>query len=364
MANLLGLSKRTGETALEQELNIRSESSLLVIIKILIELVWWTLCMVDVWSSKSVRLPRQMSHFSDLPLPIDEYTFLQWRRGARNNTEISSDRSSSLIAQMILLNRILMEINDAITETVTAGTVTLVLDKTVQDLSQKLDDWYNALPEYMHNTQENLERYASQGLGRIFVAVYLGYYHYGQLLFYQFLHHDQHSLGGNRYANMCKTHAANLCLIVYAAQETPGCEVRYNMVGHILVIASTVQIHTLLFGTDEAEIAVARSRVVRNFQILTEMQRWWAWLDLCFVRLHIFHDMCRKTMATSFRMDEWMMKFLSEFSKPIEEKAEESAQAALDWARNIKAHPQGNPQERMGASVYPYSSSTYYVLPP
>ncbi|KFY07074.1 hypothetical protein V492_07472 [Pseudogymnoascus sp. VKM F-4246] len=352
MANLLGLSKKTGANALEQELNIRRESSPLVIFKVLIKSVWWTLCMVDVWSSKSVRLPRQMSHFSDLPLPIDEYTFLQWRRGAQDNTEMSSDRSSSLIAQMILLNRILMEINDAITETVTAGTVTLVLDKTVQDLSLKLDNWYDALPEYMHNTPQNLERYASQGLGRIFVAVYLGYYHYGQLLFYQFLHDDQHSTGGNRYANKCKSHAANLCLIVYAAQETPGCEVRYNMVGHILVIASTVQIHTLLFGTDEAEISVARSRVVRNFQILTELKRYWAWLDMCFVRLHIFHDMCRRSMATSFRMDEWMMKFLSEFSEPIEEKTEDSAQAALDWARNIEAHPQGNTEEQTSGSPY------------
>ncbi|KFY98426.1 hypothetical protein V500_01667 [Pseudogymnoascus sp. VKM F-4518 (FW-2643)] len=363
MANLLGLSKRTGATPLEQELNIRSESSFLVIFKLLIELVWWTLCMVDVWSSKSVGLPRQMSHFSDLPLPIDEYTFLQWRRGAQDNTEVSSDRSSSLIAQMILLNRILMEINDTITETVTAGTVTLVLDKTVQDLSQKLDNWYYALPEYMHDTPQNLERYASQGLGRIFVAVYLGYYHYGQLLFYQFLHDDQHSTGGNRYANKCKAHAAGLCLLVYAAQETPGCEVRYNMIGHILVIASTVQIHTLLFGTDEAEIAVARSRVVRNFQILTDMQRWWAWLDMCFVRLHTFHDMCRRSMATSFRMDEWMMKFLSEFSKPIEEKTEDSTQAALDWARNIEAYPQGHVEEQI-VGVYPSLSSRYNVSPP
>lgn len=364
MANLLGLSKRTGATALEQELNIRSESSFLVIFKLLIELVWWTLCMVDVWSSKSVRLPRQMSHFSDLPLPIDEYTFLQWRRGAHDNTEVSTDRSSSLIAQMILLNRILMEINDTITETVTAGTVTLVLDKTVQDLSLKLDNWYNALPKYMHDTPQNLERYASQGLGRIFVAVYLGYYHYGQLLFYQFLHDDQHSTGGDHYANKCKAHAAGLCLLVYAAQETPGCEVRYNMVGHILLIASTVQIHTLLFGTDEAEIAVARSRVVRNFQILTDMQRWWAWLDMCFVRLHIFHDMCRRSMATSFRMDEWMMKFLSEFSKPIEEKTENSKQAALDWAHNIEANPQGHVEEQTGVSVYPCLSPRYNVFLP
>lgn len=337
MANCLGLSKRTGPSAFEQEINIRSKSPYLAILKLLIELVWWTLCMLDVWSSKSVRLPRQLSHFSDLPLPIDEAVFLQWRRGAEVNTDISADRSSSLLAQMILLNRILMEINDTIMQTVASGTITLILEQTIEDLSLKLDNWYDALPEYMHDTPQNLKTYASQGLGRIFVAVYLGYYHYGQLLFYQFLHRDKQSTGENRYANKCKAFAANLCSMVYSAHATPGCDVRYNMVGHILLIASTVQIHTLLFGSDEAEISVARSRVVRNFEILTDMQRYWPMLDMCFVRLQIFHNLCRKGVASSFRMDEWMMRFLSEFAEQVEEKTEDSAaQAALDWARNIE----------------------------
>ena len=69
-------------------------------------------------------------------------------------------------------------------------------------------------------------------------------------------------------------------------------------------------------------------------------------------------------MATSFRMDEWMMKFLSEFSKPIEEKTEDSAQAALDWARNIEAHPQGPVEEQTSVSVCPCPSPRYTVLLP
>lgn len=69
-------------------------------------------------------------------------------------------------------------------------------------------------------------------------------------------------------------------------------------------------------------------------------------------------------MATSFRMDEWMMKFLSEFSKPIEEKTEDSARAALDWARNIEANPQGHVEDQAGVSAYSCLSPRYNVFPP
>ena len=176
--------------------------------------------MVDVWSSRSIQLPRQMPHLEDLPLPIDEMSFLQWHPGdvAPHHWD---DRSSSLLAQMINLNRILSQINDAITETASGGSITLVVEQTVRDLSQKMEDWYAALPEYMHDTPENLQRYTSQGLGRIFVAVYLGYYHFGQLLFYQFLHDDQRGSENHYYANECKSFAAKLCNIVYASHATP-----------------------------------------------------------------------------------------------------------------------------------------------
>jgi hypothetical protein len=140
--------------------------------------------MVDVWSSRSIRLPRQMPHMEGLPLPIDEISFLHWRL-ENVAPDHGDDCSSSLLAQMITLNRILSQINDAIAETAAGSTITLVVEQTVQDLSQKMDDWYAALSEYMHDTPENLQRYASQGLGRIFVAAYLGYYHFGQLLYYK-----------------------------------------------------------------------------------------------------------------------------------------------------------------------------------
>jgi hypothetical protein len=243
---------------------------------------------------------------------------------------------------MITLNRILSQINDAIAETAAGSTITLVVEQTVQDLSQKMDDWYAALPEYMHDTPENLQRYASQGLGRIFVAVYLGYYHFGQLLYYQLLHEDRHGSGNHYYTNKCKSFAAKLCTIVYASHATPGCEVWYNMVGHILVIASTVQIHTLLFDTDEAVIAAARSRLEQNFTILMRLRDYWPMLESCFARLQIFHEVCRQNIDSSFRMDMWMLKFLSEFAEPIrvKEDDEQEGMVGLYSVENVGVSPQ------------------------
>jgi hypothetical protein len=34
------------------------------------------------------------------------------------------------------------------------------------------------------DTPSNLQSYASQGQGQLFVTLYLGYYHYGQMLFW------------------------------------------------------------------------------------------------------------------------------------------------------------------------------------
>ena len=103
----------------------------------------------------------------------------------------------------------------------------------------------------------------------------------------------------------------------------PGCEVYYTMVGHVLVIASTVQLHILLFSSDEAQIKSARWRLERNFEILTKLQTFWPTLDVCFSRFSEFHKACIKSKETSFRLDRWMLQFLFEFAKPMGEKTDE-----------------------------------------
>lgn len=300
--------------------------------------------MIDVWSSAGVNLPEQMPKLENVPLPIDEVAFLIFRRGSVQSPNFNADISStsSLLAQMIKLNRILAAINSLNLRTV-AGTSTYdMLESEVMSLSNALDEWHDNLPPYMHDTPSNLQRYAAQGLGRMFVAVYLGYYHFGQLLFYQFLHGDCHSsiLSATFYASKCKAHAQALCEIVYAAHSVPGCDVQYTMVGHILVIASTVQIHTLLFSDNEEQISAARTRLERNFAILSQLRTYWPTLDICFTRLRAFHRACRNSMDEPFRLDRWMLKFLSEFAEPINDKVVSST-ADLAWSlENIGTSPE------------------------
>lgn len=289
--------------------------------------------MVDEWSSTGIQVPKQIAiPPADVPLPMEEMAFLQLRNYDLADTvaqdDFPSSSSSSLLAQMIVLNRILADVNRLNRNAADAGTMALAPGE-VEALSQRLDDWETQLPEFIRDDPSNLAHYAAQGLGRTYVAVYLGFYHFGQLLFYQYLHNststttsssDQQPQNTQRLAQKCKDHAAKLCNMVYMAHQTPGCDVLYNMVGHVLVIASTVQIHTLLFSSDDDEIAAAKQRLEYNFEILLKLRSLWPSLDYCMMRLQAFHKACRNSMETSFKLDRWMLKFLSEFAKPVDDK--------------------------------------------
>lgn len=299
--------------------------------------------MIDVWSSTGVNLPRAMPSLDDLPLPMDDVIFLRLRAGDFLPPDFATTPSSApLLAEMINLNRILVRVNHLNSQTAISPLNPVELEKQVSILSQALSSWHASIPHTMHDTPENLQHWSAQGLGRMFVAVYLGYYHFGQLLFYQFLHGDALStvLSAKFYAQKCKSHAQSLCEIVYAARNIPGCDLQYTMVGHILVIASTVQIHTLLFSDNEAQITAARGRLEKNFEILSQLRTLWPTLDVSFTRLRAFHQACRDCMDESFRLDLWMLRFLSEFAEPIDNKVIGGTPDQRVWSwENIGSSP-------------------------
>ncbi|KAG9231326.1 hypothetical protein BJ875DRAFT_383184, partial [Amylocarpus encephaloides] len=318
VAQLLDVPNLAVSCVLEHEINVR---------------VWSSLCMVDVWSSTNVKLPKVMPSI-DLPLPMDEQAYLALRFGNDNTGLDFVELPAPLISEMIKLNRILLAINEFNEACVKDQPSGLILEHAIHGLSKRLDDWYEALPASMRDTPENFARHASHGLGRTFAAVYLGYYHFGQLLFYQFLHTASYGSTPSAalYAEKCKANAGNLCEMIYRAFATPNSDVLYTMVAHVLVIASTIQIHTLLFSEDDSHISLARSRLEHNFEILLYLRPFWATLDGAMKRLRAFHDTCSKSMDTSFVLDRWMLKFLVEFGKPIEEKGfEEQTSPSTYW---------------------------------
>ena len=146
--------------------------------------------MIDVWSSAGVRLPRSLSLSSeDAPLPMDETTFLLLRPDDDQVTlPLGYNSEHSLLSQMIKLNAILVEVN-TVNEQATSHDAHDFHDyERIELISQELEAWLDNIPDEMRDTPANLARYASRGLGSTFVAVYLGFYNFGQMLHYQFLH--------------------------------------------------------------------------------------------------------------------------------------------------------------------------------
>jgi hypothetical protein len=97
--------------------------------------------MIDEWSSTGAQVPKQISvPAADVPLPMEEMAFLQLRNHDTIDTvdtdDFAASSSSSLLAQMIVLNRILADINRLNKNAVDAGTMALSLGE-VESLSQR-----------------------------------------------------------------------------------------------------------------------------------------------------------------------------------------------------------------------------------
>ncbi|KAK4042813.1 hypothetical protein C8A01DRAFT_44171 [Parachaetomium inaequale] len=338
LAMILDLPNAPAETRLEQEVNLR---------------VWWSVVTTDTWSSTAMGLPRAIQPRHDIPMPMDERVFLALtsadppvsQQGRDAVVSPRSELSTSLIAQMIKLNGILYDINTFNTQLVSGILQELGARDAVTKLSAALDAWRSELPTDMEYTRDNLLYWAGRGCGASFVVLHLNYNHSSQLLFYSFLHsslaldhhHDDASTTPtSAYAAKCKSHAASLCEIMYAAAaaaDAPAAvEVLYPLAGHMLVVASTVHLHALLFSADDAEIALAKARLEHNFGIITRLQTYWPSLHASFSRLAAFHRACLDDKSNNdnlnddaggggtFRLDRWMLRFLLDFAKPVGER--------------------------------------------
>ncbi|KUL83250.1 hypothetical protein ZTR_10462 [Talaromyces verruculosus] len=240
-----------------------------------------------------------------------------------------TDSSLSLISQMIKLNQFLWDTNRLYRMFVSGQMTHDTLEVSVRNLSTSLVGWLSELPSNMRNTPENISYWASQGFGHIFVNLHINYNHVGQILFYPFLHDSQafdgnstaHALNSHyHYAQRCAQHAANLCEIVYQARANPTSEVSYSLMCHVLVIASTVHIYILLFSPNDAQISAARYRLERNFEIIDSLRKYWPCVDASLGRLKAFHNACLKSKEDSFRLDQWMLKFILEYERPVKER--------------------------------------------
>lgn len=260
-------------------------------------------------------------------MPMDELPFLSLQFHGSPH-----DRRSPLMAEMVRLNKVLANILDFNKRCVADRIAGPALEAGVQALALELEHWLVTIPPSLADTPDNLSWFASRGLGRMFAAIYLGYYYFSQLLYFQFLGADDGLASHVVYAERCKDHARLLCQFIYRCAQTPGADVRYPMVAHVLVIASTVQIHTLLFSTSELQIREARERLERNFQMIQlELKPFWPAVDDAMSRLRAFHQTCLRRASGSgspggssaFVLDQWLLRFLVEFSHHMEDEPRE-----------------------------------------
>jgi hypothetical protein len=231
----------------------------------------------------------------------------------------------SLVAQMIRLSLLLYDIIVFLNSQVVDAQDEHHVDRQFDhQLRHSLDEWANNLPPRLRYSQENVIYWADEGFGAIFITLYINYNHAGQLFFYQHLQsaqeQDQWDHVTQGFAERCKQHATNLCDLIYEAKQRSDTVVLYPLAGHILCLASTVQIHTLLFGIDDDEILAAKTRLERNFEMISSMNNYWPMNHMSISRLQHFHNACLRSKDDSFRLDTCTLRFLLGFTQDIKDK--------------------------------------------
>lgn len=285
-------------------------------------IVWWSLYMIDIWSSMGLNLPRQLDFVERYPLPTNEEVFLSLQRGVVTPANMECP---GLCSEMAILARKWARIHHFNKAAVNSFIDSQSVSVTVDSFARELQAWSDSLPSYLQETPANLERYCSLGLGNAFAALHLGYHYYNEVLFYQFLAHkpSQERVDSiSWYRSQCEEHALAFCNLLYRCRSTKQLQFQclYVMVGHMLVVTSTIYIHMLVSSDNEAKIKLARQRLGQNFQILTEMQTYWVSLDVFLSRLQVFHNACIRSIDEPFRMDQWMLSFLLEHGTTVMER--------------------------------------------
>ena len=283
--------------------------------------IWWTLYMIDRWSSAGLGIPRQMGERQkSQQLPLDEWAF--HRLSVEDSQWPTPLPQLGLWAYMITLAELFGSIHD-----INRLLATYIVDpaeaqESVAKLSLDLDDWQQHLPESLKLSRSTLEQHEQRGLGRTFVALHLGYYHYQTLLFFQFLDQSAAQLPNSaEYARRCYESAATFSDLLRTSYDLENCEAMYVIVGHMAVVSSSVLIHILLFGEDD-ELSTARRRLESNFEILLKLKDWWPSVEIVTARLFLFQSMCICSAGNPFKFDRWMVKFLLEYAITLDDKTE------------------------------------------
>ncbi|EKG17462.1 Transcription factor fungi [Macrophomina phaseolina MS6] len=305
--------------------------------------VYWTLYMVDRWSSAGLGLTRQLPDALKYPMPVHELDFHQ------QFFEYYPNQKRGLWAYFIDLAYIFGEIQDLHSRHVNGELEDAHFEEQAQALAAMLERFAETLPAELHLNVENLQWHAERGIGRTFVALHLGYHHYCSLVHFQYLDIQLPRTPKQRlFASRCKHHANTFSDLLKLSTEIPNCDAVYNIVGHMTVVSSSVLLYTLFFG-DEDELPTTRQRLEHNFQVLIKLRGYWPSVSdmvgsrqVCIAsmlkltrylrqmdRLFTFQKVCMWSAdPNTHKIDKWMLKFLLQHALPVEDKTD-SRRASL-----------------------------------
>jgi hypothetical protein len=251
---------------------------------------WLSVVIADKWSAADMSIQSVIHEDQSNIFPcLDEIEFFAIKPGASSSSLNLQASKRSMWAQMAATIDIFRSINDIILSLSLALRSIQSYQHEISRLAHQLDQWVEGLPAELTYTIPNLAFFANAGLGRTFLSMHIGHHHFRQLLYYPFLDPKQYQQPNNqalqahlssRYAQLCKEHAMAVSDIAKISFRTNGCELVYFLSGHILVVSSSIHLHTLLFSEDQTEANMARERLISNFEILMRLKIHWPVVDL------------------------------------------------------------------------------------
>jgi hypothetical protein len=251
---------------------------------------WLSVVIAEKWSAADMSIQSVIyeDHGSIFP-SLDEIEFLAIQPGTSSKSTNPQASKHSMWAQMAATINVFRNIHDIILSLSLNLRSIQSYQHEISRLEHQLDQWVESLPEELTYTMHNLAYFANAGLGRTFLSMHIGHHHFRQLLYYPFLDprqyqqpHDQlHQVHfSGRYAKLCQEHAMAVSDIAKVSFRTSGCDLVYYLSGHILVVSSSIHLHTLLFSEEQTKANMARERLISNFEMLMNLKIHWPVIDL------------------------------------------------------------------------------------
>ncbi|KAI8137861.1 hypothetical protein BJV82DRAFT_524527 [Fennellomyces sp. T-0311] len=268
---------------------------------------WSILFAADRWSALGNRIPRitgfeYITHRPPAKKPMPDIDFLQLM-----GDEPSREHPIGIWGP----NRDLHDIGSNIHK----HQLAVLYDSTspeasferIDQISSELQMWQQNLPPHFKFTPQNIYLQSSLSYGAIFLGTHLSYHYNYVVLLYQFLSYSDPQ--SKSYGERLEYHASQISEIIRWSNRVHNCQLLYSVVAHILVISSSVHLHTLMYGNSKA-VERAKENLDTNFEHIMALRRLWPAVDVSAARLRVFESACLVSNQNTWRMDRWLVKFL------------------------------------------------------